>query len=184
MGSGSAAESARRPAARERLGQRRGMYRMRSVSAAESARRTASRERRRGMYLMGSGSAAGLHRSKACGRQGFELSGTFFVTLTDVDTERRSRSGTRAGIVLQTLVIFFPSRARPKGSLRVGQAGPGRCPGCYDPPTNPKPRSGQENETSSRETAGTAAESARRPASRERQGQRRRMYLMGSGAAA
>ena len=59
--------------------------------------------------------------------------------ITDVDTERRSRSGTRAGIVLQTLVLFFPSRARPKGSLRVGRAGPGRCPGCYDPPTNPKP---------------------------------------------
>ena len=44
---------------------------------------------------------------------------------------RRSRRGTRAGIVLQSLVIFFPYRARPKGSLRIGRAGPGRCPGCY-----------------------------------------------------
>ena len=60
-------------------------------------------------------------------------------SITDVDTERRSRSGTRAGIVLETLVIFFASQARPKGSLRVGRAGPGRCPGYYDPPTNPKP---------------------------------------------
>ena len=45
MGSGSAAESARRPASRERQGQRRRIYRMGSGSAAESARRPASRER-------------------------------------------------------------------------------------------------------------------------------------------
>ena len=32
--------------------------------------------------------------------------------------------------------------------------------------------------------SGSAAESARRPAARERQGQRRRMYRVGSGAAA
>ena len=52
-----------------------------------------------------------------------------FNVMTDVDTERRSRSGTRAGIVLQTLVIsgFLPPRARPKGLLRVGRPGPG----CY-----------------------------------------------------
>ena len=92
---------------------------------------------------------------------------------TDVDTERRSHSGTGTGIVSQTLVIFSrpgPSGAA-QGSLRDGRAGPGRCPRLLRP-------------TDQSQTHGRGKERNRRPESRDRQGRRRRMYRMRSGSAA